>query len=62
VKAAIHALIAALDRGAIHIGDAGDFLGEQMIPELPTQTAGQFSGNGAAAAAILPLDRDQSRG
>jgi len=43
------------DGGTIDVGEAGNFLGEQLVPELPVQTMGQFRGNGAAAAAVLSL-------
>jgi hypothetical protein len=54
-------LFATLHSGSVDIGESGNLFGEQAIPELPTETASQVSGDGAAAAAVLALDGDETK-
>src|SRR5579862_41383 len=54
----IAALLAFLNRPAIAIHDASDLGGKQLVPELPSQALGQFSGDLGGAAAIFPVDRN----
>jgi hypothetical protein len=61
VETAVHALIAAHDGGAVDVGEASNLFGEKPVPEPPTQAAGEFSGDGAAAAAVLSLDGDEAK-
>src|SRR5579871_2717047 len=57
----VDALIAALHRGGRDIGDAGNFFGEEMIPELPTEAVGQFCGDAAGAASVLAFNGDDAK-
>ena len=55
MEGAIYFFLAALDRGAIYVGEFGDFFGERLVPELPGKTVGEFLGDFAAATAKLPF-------
>src|SRR5579872_5009787 len=56
MQAAVHALVAALDRRGMDLGDAGDLIGEKLVPHLPTQATGQLNCNLGCAAAKLAFD------
>src|SRR5208337_3205251 len=61
VEAAIHALVAAHDGGRSNVGEAGNFFGEEVVPELPAHVVGELGGDGAPAAAVLALNGDDAK-
>src|SRR5579872_6482476 len=61
VKSAVHPLIAAHDRGRLDVGEAGNFLGDQVIPDLPAQVFTQLGGDSAPAAAVLALNGNEAK-
>ena len=61
VQAAVHAFFAAHDCRALHVGEAGNFFGDEMVPELPAEVVGELSGDRGGAAAVLPLDGDETK-
>ncbi len=61
MKTAVHAFVAAHYRRALNIGQAGNFFGEEVVPELPAQVVGQLSGDSGGAAAVLALDGNETK-
>ena len=55
MQATVHAFVTTLHCGRIHVGDAGNFFGEEMIPELPDR--GVRRAEHAIAAAPQPYSR-----
>jgi hypothetical protein len=42
------------------VGEAGDFLGEQFVPQFPTQARSKLPGNSRRPTAVLALDGNNS--
>ena len=53
-------LFVLLDHAAIAFHPAGDFVGQQLVPELPAQALGDPLGDLGAAAAVFAFDGDDS--
>src|SRR3989441_6593374 len=58
VKSAVHTFFAALDCGAVHLGQFGDFLRQGVVPQFPAEAAGKLAGNFARAASEFAFDGD----
>jgi hypothetical protein len=58
VETAVHAFVAAPDGGRFHMSDAGNLFGQQVVPKFPTQLIGKLTGDLAATASVLALNRD----
>ena len=60
VEKRIAAFVATLGGFVVDSGYASDFFGEVAIPELPAEALGKTLRDHGAAAAVFPLDRDDS--
>jgi hypothetical protein len=56
----ICALFALFHNGTLAVCQAGDFFGEQLVPQLPTQADRDFSRDYRCAAAVFPFNDDDS--
>src|SRR5579871_1384977 len=56
VEAAIHAFVATHDGGRFDVRETGDFFGETLIPDFPSQSLGQPGSDGTPAATVFALD------
>jgi hypothetical protein len=56
MQTAIHTFVAAFYGGRVDIRDAGDFFGEQMVPEFPASSLGELRSDVGSTATKLALD------
>ena len=61
MEAAVHAFVAAQDGLGIDVSEAGNYLCEQMVPELPSQLLRQLGGDGSGPATVFALDGDETK-
>src|ERR1700733_7940169 len=62
IKKGIYALVAALCFTVVHIGGAGDFGGDFLVPEFPAEAFGERSRDERAAATVFPFEGDDFYG
>src|SRR5262249_3927593 len=57
----IHALVTASDRGGIHLRNACNLFGKELIPELPVQVFRQVTGDGSRPTTDPAFTRNEGK-